>query len=263
MTQHAQPNLAGVMWPPADAIPDGENPADFVNYAGLRYRQPEDPDRTPHLDVPSRSNKNLVSMRLCTRTQAPAISATMVLPLQHMLRHTPCSVSERPGMLGAGDAGPDFNIIAKDGSHVSLTDFRGRPLVMMLMRVWKAEMFCPYSIPAIVEMEKAYPEFSRRGVQVALVLPTSRENTLAFTSALGLSYPVYSDPEWSACKSYTRFLGPLPLQGSVILDSSGTVSFIWRSDGGPGGDSLPPMPNGLLKEVIRLFPSQESTNDKF
>jgi len=251
--QRVQANLAGELWPPASVIPPHENPDDFENYAGIRYRRSADPDKTPHLDVPSRADKNAVSMMLSTRVQAPAMSSAMVLPLQHMLHHTPSAVSPRPGMLEAGDPAPEFTILAEDGHGVSLAGFRGRPLLVMFMRVLRSELFCPYSIPAIVRMEDTYQEFQRRGVQVALVLPTSLEHAVSFKRALGLSYPIYADPEWSAHDRYARFLGILPLQASAIIDANGVVRYIWCSDGGPGGDSIPPMPSGLLKQVDRLF----------
>src|SRR5262245_47403403 len=201
-----QRSLAGYMWPSAAVIPEGCKPEDFEDYAGLRYRRSDNPDKTPHLDVPERSDKNAVSVRLATREQAPVLSARMALPLQNMLHLTPSSICPRPGLTEVGDRGPDFQIIAADGRTVTLAEFRGRPVLLMFMRVLADTLFCPYSIPAIARMQETYAQFERRGVAVALILPTVPERARSFAEAMGLTYQVYSDPEWSACNGYARRL---------------------------------------------------------
>ncbi|MET0985665.1 MAG: peroxiredoxin family protein [Steroidobacteraceae bacterium] len=251
----AQRSLAGHFWPSADVIPEGSRPEEFENFAGIRYRRSDNPNKTPHMDVPQRTDKNAVSMRLATREQAPVLSARMALPLQNMIHLTPSSVSPRPGLLEVGDRGRDFNIIAADGRTVSLADFRGKPVVLMFMRVLGESLFCPYSIPATARMQDTHAEFTRRGIAVALILPTMPDRARAFAEAMELKYPVYADPEWSACSGYARRLSMLPLQATAILDGESIVRYMWRSDGGPGGDSLPPMPCSLLQEVDRLFPN--------
>ena len=249
----ARRNLAGFMWPSAAAIPAGSKAEDFEDYAGLRYCRSDDPDRTPHLDTPERHDKSALTMRLSTLQQAPTLSARMAMPLVNMLHLGPSSVSPRPGMIEVGDRGPDFRVTALDGRHVTQADFRGKPLVLMIMRIMGEGLFCPYSIPSAERMQVSYPDFTRRGVEVAVVLPTDLAKARSFVEAMEVTYPVYADPEWSLCGRYARTLGMLPLQASAILDASGVVRYLWRSDGGPKGDSLPPMPSLLLKQVDRLF----------
>lgn len=249
-------NLAGRMWPRAGDTPEGENPAGYVGYVGLRYRQPEDPDKTPHLDTPSWKNKAAVTMHLCTRSQAPVMSAGMALPLVNMLHMTPSSVTARPGGLQVGDKGPAFTVLDLKGGKVSSDSFLGKPLVLMVARVLGKELFCPYSIPLTVQMKDYWRAFEARGVQVAMIFPTSLERTRDFVETVGIEYPAFADPDWSVSNHYPRFLGMLPLQADAILDEAGVIRFLWKSDGGPGGDSLPPMATGLLKEVDRLFPDR-------
>ncbi|MET0659735.1 MAG: redoxin domain-containing protein [Steroidobacteraceae bacterium] len=246
-------NLAGVMWPSGDVVPPGSKPDDFDVYAGIRFRRSEDPNMTPRTDIPENADREKLAIRLSTHAQAPTLSSGMIFDLQGMLNQAPCSISPRPGMVEVGDRGPDFQIFDLENRPFTLQSFRGRPVVLMFMRVLSTAMFCPHSLPGMVRMQELQSEFYKRGVQLAVLLPTDVGRSREFVQALDVSYTVYADPNWSAFNHYTRRLGSLPLQGWTILDGDGIVRWIWRLDGGPHGNTLIPMPAAVLAQVERLF----------
>jgi cytochrome c biogenesis protein CcmG, thiol:disulfide interchange protein DsbE len=85
---------------------------------------------------------------------------------------------------------PEFTLPDVAGRKVSLSDFRGKIVMLNFWASWCAP--CREEMPA---MERLYREFSDRGFVVLSVnVRDKREDALAFMKELNLTYPVVFDP---------------------------------------------------------------------
>lgn len=247
-------SLAGTMWPSGDVIPPGADPNDFESHGGIRYRKSADPKRTPTLDIPQQSatsgtEPDPIAVRLSTLHQAPVMSAKMVFPLIGMQGLNPGPVGPRSDMVRPGEAGRGFTVFAPDGRRISLSDLRGKPFVLFMVRVQSAQMFCPVCLPALDQMNAARADFERRGVEVMVVASTTVEHCREFADALGLNFPLYADPDWSVFRAFgSGRLGSLPLHAWALLDSRGVVRWVWRFHGDDPEAALP-MPSLVMDKV--------------
>lgn len=66
--------------------------------------------------------------------QGPLLSSTNAFRLEHMLAARPSAVAPRQATVPLGAAAPDFTLERTDGQRFSLTDFRGKPVVLRLTR---------------------------------------------------------------------------------------------------------------------------------
>jgi len=244
------------MWPSADVVPEGADPKDYEGHGGIRYRRSPDPKRTPTLDVPratAHTGIDPLSVRLSTLHQAPILSSKMVFPLAGMAALNPCAVGPRDDMVKPGDKAPDFEVTAPDGKKVRLSDFRGKPVVLFMTRIFSTALFCPICVPGLEQMDEMVAEFRRRGIEVMNIASTSVERAREFAEALGVSYPLYADPEWQSFKAYgAGRLGSLPLHAWAVVDGQGIVRFVWRLNG-PDVKADLPMPAYVLDQVDTIF----------
>lgn len=91
-----------------------------------------------------------------------------------------------------GDAFPDPELIAADGTTTSITAARGgRPAVVVLYRgAW-----CPYcSLALRVYRDELLPSLSERGVELIAISPQTPDGSLSMQEKLDLAFPVLSDP---------------------------------------------------------------------
>ena len=75
-----------------------------------------------------------------------------------------------------GDTAPDFSLPDAAGTTVSLSDFKGRPLVLVFSRY----VGCPVCQMTSFELTRAAPDFDRAGAALAIVFQSSPERLSAF-----------------------------------------------------------------------------------
>lgn len=125
----------------------------------------------------------------------------------------------------AGSAGsaaqeaPDFTAVDADGREVTLTDFRGRPVVLNFWASWCG--------PCQSEMPAFQTAFQRYGddVQFLMVNMTgmngeSRETALRLIEAEHYTFPVFFDKDSSAARAY----GVSSIPQTWFIDADGTVA---------------------------------------
>jgi peroxiredoxin Q/BCP len=249
-------SLAGVMWPSAEVIPDGRTPEEFEAHGGIRYRNSADPRRTPELDVPRRSRGagvDPLAIRLATLHQAPVLSSKMAFPLPGMVGLSPCAVGPRDDMVKSGDAAPDFAVTAPDGRVLRLSDLRGRPVVLFMIRILSTSLFCPLCVPGLEQLDDLAEEFRALGAEILVVGASTAERCEEFAEALGLRYPIYADPNWVSFKAFgAGRLGSLPLHAWALVDGEGIVQWVWRMNG-PDENPALPMPSYVLDQFDEIF----------
>ncbi len=89
------------------------------------------------------------------------------------------------GLGGCGSVSPDFSFIDASGSRVSLSDFRGRVLVLAFTNTW-----CEPCKEAAPHLQKLQDEFADRGVMVLAMSSWERGDPIDHMKRFGYTYGV-------------------------------------------------------------------------
>jgi peroxiredoxin len=117
----------------------------------------------------------------------------------------------------AGHPAPDFTLTNLDGEEVSLSDFRGQPVILNFWATWCGP--CRVEMP---HLQEAFTTHQDDGVVVLGVNLTERDNPddiPAFLDEFGLTFPIILDEAGEVARTYKVFGQP----ASVFVSSDGTV----------------------------------------
>ena len=101
-------------------------------------------------------------------------------------------------MLNVGDKAPDFTLKDKDGNPVSLSDFRGKKVVLYFY----PKDNTPGCTRQACAFSGLYGEFQKRGVEVVGISRDSVASHEKFAQKHGLSFVLLSDAELEVIKAY-------------------------------------------------------------
>ena len=101
-------------------------------------------------------------------------------------------------MLKIGDLAPDFTLTDKDGDAVSLSDFRGKKVVLYFY----PKDNTPGCTRQACAFAGAYAEFQKRGVEVIGISRDSVASHVKFAEKFGLPFVLLSDPDRIAIEAY-------------------------------------------------------------
>jgi thiol-disulfide isomerase/thioredoxin len=92
-----------------------------------------------------------------------------------------------PGVLGYGTPAPNFTLQTLDGKNISLTDFRGKAVLVNFWATWCGP--CKIETPWLVELQNQY---GSQGLQVVgVAMDDSGQDEIAkFAKDMGVNYPV-------------------------------------------------------------------------
>ena len=126
-----------------------------------------------------------------------------------------------------GDVAPDFSTPDQNGKLVSLSDFRGKAVVLY---------FYPRDdTPGCTREAKGFRDsfqaFTEAGAVVIGVSADSQESHLSFAACHRLPFPLLSDADWSLRKSFgvPRTLGILDGRVTYVLDGDGVLRDVFVS----------------------------------
>jgi len=120
--------------------------------------------------------------------------------------------SPREGFLA-----PDFTLELLGGGQVTLSDLRGKAVVINLWASW-----CPPCRAEMPAIQRVYESSSGRGLEVLAVNTTYQDSeraALEFTQELGLTFPVPLDRSGTVSRSYQ--LRALP--STFFVDRDGII----------------------------------------
>lgn len=129
------------------------------------------------------------------------------------------NVSSASSSKAAEKAAPDFTVQDTNGKNVSLSDFKGKPVVLNFWASW-----CPPCKSEMPDYEKMYQQYSPKDVVFMMVNLTDgdRETTATakrFLSDNHYTFSAYFDTEFSASDAY----GISVIPDSVFIDRDGNV----------------------------------------
>ncbi|HEY1925068.1 MAG TPA: thioredoxin-dependent thiol peroxidase [Candidatus Acidoferrum sp.] len=134
-------------------------------------------------------------------------------------------------MLNVGDKAPDFTLNSDEGKLVSLSDFKGKQVVLYFYP--KANT--PGCTIEACDFRDLRPKFQKAGV-VILGVSADPEKALAkFKASKKLNFPLLSDPEHKTIESYgvwrmKKFMGRSfkgIVRSTFLVGKDGKIEQIW------------------------------------
>ena len=145
--------------------------------------------------------------------------------------------------LGAGDTAPDFTLPGTGGRSYTLSDYRGRPVVLA---------FYPGDDTTVCTKQlNTYTgdiaQFEAVNAQVFGISPQSIESHERFAAKYGFTFPLLADVDKAVAGAYGT-LGPLgfPRRSAFVIDAEGIIRYAHRSIAG-----LTFRPTSELVEAVR------------
>lgn len=115
--------------------------------------------------------------------------------------------------LKVGDPAPDFELISLDGETMSLSQFKGRPVLLSIGATWCPD--CRIEAPLLQELHETYP-------QLAVLLIDSKESPEIiqdYADEFGLTHPILLDRDGAVMELYQVFAIPTEL----FIDADGVI----------------------------------------
>ncbi|MFI2130071.1 redoxin domain-containing protein [Lysinibacillus fusiformis] len=153
-------------------------------------------------------------------------------------------IGEQEIGLGNGDTPPDFTLTSLDGEDITLSDLRGKKVVLNFWATW-----CPPCKAEMPHMQSFYDEYGKeKNVEIVAVNLTTAERdvtadakvdtVMTFRDSFELTFPILldSDPDNSVGADYQIITIPT----TYFIDSNG---YIQRAIKGP-------MDVDMLKEYV-------------
>ncbi|MBE6694266.1 MAG: thioredoxin-dependent thiol peroxidase [Ruminococcaceae bacterium] len=133
-------------------------------------------------------------------------------------------------MLETGMKAPNFTLLDKDGKEVSLSDFRGKRVVLYFY----PRDNTPGCTRQACAFAAAYEEFKAKGVEVIGISKDSEASHARFAEKYNLPFILLSDPELTAIQAYgvwqeKKLYGKVSFgvaRTTFIIDAEGNIEAI-------------------------------------
>ena len=142
--------------------------------------------------------------------------------------------------LQAGTPAPDFSLAATPDQKLSLSDYRGRPTIL----VFYPEDWSPVCSDQLALYQQLLPEFQRYGAQLLGISVDGIWSHLAFAKDRNLHFPLLADfePKGEVARTYGvyRQQDGTSERALIVIDCNGVVSWSYVSPVGikPGADGI-------------------------
>lgn len=150
-------------------------------------------------------------------------------------------------ILAAGQPAPDFTLPSSPDSSVTLSDLRGKPVVLIF---YPAD-WSPVCGDELAIFSQAMPLISAKGAQVFGISVDSVWSHKAFRDARHLGFDLLSDanPKGKVAQSYGAYDAEAGLceRALFVIDPQGTISWSYLSP-----MSVNPGANGVLDALDQL-----------
>jgi peroxiredoxin Q/BCP len=131
--------------------------------------------------------------------------------------------------VGVGDKAPDFTLPGTGGAPYSLTDFLGKPLVL----VFYPGDDTPVCTKQLNSYNDGLDQFEKLDAHVVGISAQSVDSHEAFAGKHGFAFPLLADTDKAVAALYGT-LGPIgfPRRSVFIVDADGVVRYAHRAIAG-------------------------------
>ena len=131
--------------------------------------------------------------------------------------------------VGVGDRGPDFTLPGTGGKEYALSDYAGRPVVL----VFYPGDDTPVCTKQLNSYNDDLAQFTELDAQVIGISAQDVESHDRFSDKHGFGFPLLADTDKTVAASYGT-LGPIgfPRRSVFILDSDGVIRYAHRAIAG-------------------------------
>jgi len=142
--------------------------------------------------------------------------------------------------LPTGSTAPDFELRSTPDQKLSLTDFRGRPVIL----VFYPEDWSPVCSDQLALYQELLPEFERHKAQLLAISVDGTWCHIAFAKDRNLHFPLLADfePKGEVSRAYGVYRGQdgTSERALYVLDPNGVVAWSYVSPVGinPGADGI-------------------------
>jgi peroxiredoxin len=131
-------------------------------------------------------------------------------------------------MIEAGEPAPDFTLRNQDGEKVSLSDFRGRKLLL----VFYPMDFSPVCSDQLSIYQEVKPEIEAKGVEMVGISVDHGFAHKAFQEKLGIDTQLLADfePKGEVARAYGAYVEKRghANRSLVLIDEEGTVAWSYE-----------------------------------
>jgi peroxiredoxin Q/BCP len=136
-------------------------------------------------------------------------------------------------MLKTGDPAPDFTLTTGDGESVSLSDLRGRPVVLYFY----PRDDTPGCTTEACSFRDLQPVFNKRNAAVFGVSTDSLKSHQKFAHKYDLTFPLLSDPDHAVAEAYDswgkkKFMGREydgVRRNTFLIGPDGRIARVWEA----------------------------------
>jgi peroxiredoxin len=131
--------------------------------------------------------------------------------------------------LAVGDTAPDFALPGTGGRSYTLSQYRGRPVVV----VFYPGDDTPVCTKQLTSYTDDIAQFDDVGAQVLAISPQDVESHERFAAKHGFRFPLLADTDKKVAQAYGT-LGPLgfPRRSVFVVDGAGVVRYAHRAIAG-------------------------------
>ncbi len=132
-------------------------------------------------------------------------------------------------MIAAGEQAPDFTLRDQDGEEVSLSDYRGRKVLL----IFYPGDFSPTCSDQLSIYQEVKPELAEKGLELVGISVDSFFAHKAFQEKLGIDTTLLSDfePKGEVARAYGSYFEPMGFANRtlVLVGEDGTVAWTYES----------------------------------
>jgi len=151
--------------------------------------------------------------------------------------------------LPSGTEAPDFELPATPDQKVSLSEFRGQPVIL----VFYPEDWSPVCSDQLGLYQAVLPEFQKFGAELIGISVDSAWSHLAFAKDRNLHFPLLADfePKGEVARRYQAYRATegTTERALFVIDADGVIRWSYVSPVGvnPGADGI----LGALEDLVR------------
>jgi peroxiredoxin len=132
-------------------------------------------------------------------------------------------------MIAAGETAPDFTLRNQDGEEVSLSDYRGRKVLLVFYPL----DFSPVCSDQLSIYQEVKPQIADKGVELVGISVDHGFAHKAFQEKLGIDTPLLADfePKGEVARAYGAYIEQVghANRSLVLIDEGGTVEWVHES----------------------------------